>query len=286
MNKKGYIFTISTFFLLSSLVMLALFFASQVERSDITGVKISSLYDDIRTDVVALTNLSADVSNRNNITTVILDDSLPSVAAGYLDNYKRYIGANYTGHVGSNIENRRGSLAGADMQLNITHFLLEIKPHGYFYEYNNLSKNRLYLYPGNNSSQLLRSSMNLTLGSQLLNVTEDLTNGDLPVDIFTYFEGQPYYNNSLHISRNQSSSIILQTAKGNITLAFGQINMTGSLINDSLSVRMDDHSSARVITELRFNQTSPLIADSSFSVRIKDISWDTQFTRKIWFIKE
>lgn len=286
MNKKGYIFTISTFFLLSSLVILALFFSSQVEKPDITGVKIAHLYDDIRTDVVNLTGLSVDVSNKLNITTVILNDSMPSLAAGYLENYERYIEANYTGHVGSNIENRKGSLAGADIELNLTRFLLEIKPHGYFYDYSNLSKNRLYIYPGNNSSQLLRCSMNLTLGSQLRNVTESFVNGNMSVKIFTYFDGQPCYNKSLHILSNQSSSIVLQTAEGNITLTFGQINMTGSVVNDSLSIRMDGNSSARVVTDLRFNQTSPVTADSSFSVRIKDVSWDTQFNRRIWFIKE
>jgi len=285
MGSGGYIFTLSTFFMLSSVLMLALFFASQSVDLDITGPKLSHLFDDIRTDIVALSEVSLSISNDGNLTFVSFNERIPSLyAKPNLDNYQSFIEANYTARVGRSIENRRGSLAGADILLNLDRFALEIVPHAYAYTYKDLSKRELWVYPQANSSLLLSFDIDLEIDDDNVSVITDISPGDLPVKISVEYSNMTY-NDTFLVSRNSTSTLNFSTPRGSVLLTLGNISMGSDFANSSLSL-VTGGPYVNSDVSLTFNRTSLVTVESTYSAQIKDILGKATLDRRIWFAKE
>ncbi len=285
MRKSGYVFTISTFLLLSSVILLATFFASDVRPVDTSGPKLSMLYDDIRGDIVDLFNISVSVETDNNMTTVEFNDMVPSLAWQHLENYKAYVERNYTGHVGGNIDNREGSLAGADAVLNLTNYTLIIWPHNYTYTYNNLSKNLILISPAQNHSKLMGFGVNLTMDRNITRMNSSISDGNLSSLVFAAYNNHNF-SMSAEVSYNESSWWRVETIGGNITITAGRFLSGIYNLTDAVVIRMDGNVSAAIRTDLLFNQTSPVIVDSGFAVELRDISREAFINDHIWFLRE
>jgi len=282
-GRKGYVFTISAFLLLASLMLLAVFFSSDIRPLDITGPKLAMLYDDIRGDVVELLNLSVSVSEVANRTIVSFNDSMPSMSADYIANYERYIEMNYTGHVGGSIDDRKGSLAGADAELNLTDATLYIRPYWYAYGYDDLSKESIYSYPLPNSTGFEGYAVKLTLGSSLTDIRTDLAAGDLSLRLSLYGTNLTY-DEYFRLSRNETSSFFFETAAGNFTIEAGRVAVRGG--EETGAIRLStDGVPADVLTTLAFNTTEHVSIETGFSIELRDISRKAFITDKIWFLR-
>ena len=283
--RRGYVYTISAFLLMGTVLLFAVLFSGNSKPADTSALKISMIYDDIRTDLISLFGVSASVENEYNTTTVSLNDSAPSPAWSYLANYEYYLEFNYSKHVGGPLEQRQGSLAGADIMLNSTNQSLLILPHKYVYSYNNLSKNEIYVYPLANASALLGFVVNLTSRSLVLNMTQSITPGNLTAVVAATYDNRTVYS-SASVSRLALSEWRIETAEGNITVDAGNFFIGSLNATSAISLEFDGDSSAGVLTSLSFNQTLPVEIESGMSVEIRDISRASKLVDKIWFLRE
>jgi hypothetical protein len=283
-NPKGYVFTITTFLLLTSLLLLAGFFSTDVRPVDLTGPKLAMLYDDIRGDVVDLLDVSAETERQGNTTVIIFNDTMPSFAGYYMSNYENYIEMNYTKHVGEPLDQRHGSLAGADAILNMSDPTLYIYPYRHAYGYNNLSKNSIYSYPLNNSSDFIGYSINATLNSSVTNVETDLAAGNVSLHLSVY--GLNYtYDNYLTLSGNATSWLEFETPRGNFTVDAGMLQINNRNETNAVGVSVDRNLSASVLTTLAFNQTPRVSIDTGFGIELRDITRKAFILDKIWFLR-
>lgn len=284
MKKKGYIFTVSAFFLLASVLLLALFFASRSDSVDITGPKLAALYDDVRGDVYELLGLSVSVQHEGGVITVSFNDTIPSATAyPWLKNYEAYIERNYTGMVAEPVEDRHGSLAAADISMDLENTSIYIDPYNYTYAYNNLSKNNVSVYPGNESPSLLEYNLSIMLDQNISSSTANVSPGSLPVTLNVTGGTFAYYRRIL-ASNTNLSNWTFETPNGSLSVRVGSLSL-GDMNRTSALAISADNVSARAITSLSFNQTSPVTVESGFVVTIEDIMGDAELTNKIWFIK-
>lgn len=290
-GRKGYVFTISTFFLFSAVLVLALFQSSRVDAVDLSGPKLAMLYDDVRGDIVEIYNIDVSVDSSQNLTTVTFEDNMPSRDAEYaMSNYKSYIESNYTKHVGGLMADRKGSLAGADIVLNMSDTALIIEPHGYAYAYNNLSKRDLVLYPVKQDARLEGLSLNLSLEDWPSSISAHIIPGDMPFSLFAWKGNQTYKSTAL-ISRNGTSTWELNMTYLNMTVwqiivNVGELSVGDVPLKGSASLSLSHDVEVGVETELTFNQSSPVTVSSSISAEIRDVTGAASLSDKIWFIKE
>jgi hypothetical protein len=294
MGNKGYIFTISVFLLLTSILTLAVFFSASVDKIDISGPKLSALYDDIRTDVFEILDVSPSVANYEgeygyNLTNVTIMDSLPDNSiAPTLSLYENYVELNYSKHVGQQLDSREGSLAGADIEMFLDDFALNIMPFGYIYTYNNLSKNEVYVYPARSASKLLGLAINISLGSEIINESDSFHSGDLPVRMYIHHQNNnaTRYVKSRSVSTNLTSLINIVTADGNVSVHLGGNDVRGDWKNTSLAIFALDNATLDLSLTLTFNRSSPVVVNTPYYAEITDITGKTWLNKTIWFIKE
>jgi len=290
-GRKGYVFTISTFFIFSAVLVLALFQSSRVDAVDLSGPKLAMLYDDIRGDIVEIYDIDVSVDNSHNLTTITFEDDLPSWGTDYaMSNYQSYIESNYTAHVGGSMSNRKGSLAGADIVLNMSDTALIIEPHGYAYDYRNLSKRDLVVYPTKQDAKLEGLALNLSLEDWPSSISAHIVPGDMPFSLFAW-RGNQTYKSTAFISRNATSTwefnmTFMNMTVGQIIVKAGELPVGGVPLKGSASISMSQDVEIGMNTELTFNQSSPVTVNSQIGAEIRDITGAASLSDKIWFIKE
>lgn len=272
MKDKGYVFTISTFFLMSSVLLLALFFSTRTDETDISGPKLGALYDDIRQDIFEMLNMSVVASSAGNFTVVVFNETLPAASdiRGRLGRYEEYVEKVHTSHVGIDLENRAGSPAGADVSMNLHNPVLYLRPYAYLLDHNDLSKREVLLYPRENNTNLLGFALNLSIGENL-SISEDAVRGGWPVRISVVFTNGTYEFNT-NISRTEASrwSLELPNATGSLNLTLGRVLADGEWKNSTFAMLIDrvegvNSSMAMVFKRSRF------VLESGFTITLRDI---------------
>jgi hypothetical protein len=288
--RKGYVFTISTFFIFSAVLVLALFQSSRVDAVDLSGPKLAMLYDDVRGDILEIYDIDVSLDNSHNLTTVTFEDEMPSDAEYAMSNYESYIEGNYTAHVGGAMADRKGSLAGADIILNMSETALIIEPHGYAYDYRNLSKRDLMVYPVKQDAKLEGLSLNLSLEDWPSSISAHIVPGDMPFSLFAW-RGNQTYRSSVLISPNGTSTwefnmTYMNMTVGQIIVKAGELSVDGVPLKGSASLSLTHDVEVRVETEMAFNQSSLVTVSSQMGAEIRDITGAASLSDKIWFIKE
>jgi len=271
MDKKGYIYTVSTFFVMSSVLIVALFFSSQVDEIEIAGPKLSFLYDDVRGDIYDILGMNWYVSTHNNLTTITINDTLPADDVGEaLLKYEYFIEKNYTTSVDQDLFDRAGSLAGADISMGLGNKEFVMVPYNYAYRYSNLAKNQVQIYPLNNSNKLQAVVINITADRAINSVSGELSDGDLPVRIIVNYGNNTYENDS-YIARNDTSTFLVNMSNNELKITIGEMNLSGQTRESSIVIEPDDNRPVQVMTSLVFNRSYYFKLDSGFSITLRDV---------------
>lgn len=288
-SRRGYVFTVSTFFLMGLVLLLAIFFTSKAERIDITGPKLAMLYDDLRTDIAGLIGLEIGVSKdvSANVTHVTFKDNMMDPSADYrVQNYEHYIESNYSKLVGRDIDNREGSLAGADIHLDLSNATFPIRPFGYSYAYGSLLKKELFIYPNNGSTPFTESLINITLGRNVTNLTWDVSLGNTSYWLYVTYWNNNTFDRKMYISDNGSSSWRFGTLDGNVTLVYGP-GYAGGDYHDGVSyLQVEGNITIGVETTLTFNGTASVEVSSQFTAEIMDILGKAWLIRPLYLFRE
>ncbi len=274
MGQKGYIFTVSTFFLMTSILLIAMYVSSKAHQPPSAAPKLAALYDDIRGDVYGMLGVSIQTGAKNNLTFVILNDTLPNPSLpGRLARYERYLEDQFSSDVEEHIEGREGSLAGADVTLNFEDAQLLLMPYEYRYQYDTASKNTLRLYPENNNTHLRGLFLNISAGGGVIrfasNISPSNTTGSgMPVRVIIRGSNGTLDMNA-SISRNGTSYWTLVSDHGFVNVTAGRI-FAGSRYRESAFLLDRDALPINIITFAAFRESS-LSVDSGFVVRLTDL---------------
>jgi hypothetical protein len=284
MRQKGYIFTVSAFFLMSSMILLAIFFTSRVLETDVSGPKLVYLYDDIRGDVITLFGMNASISSEDNFTVFTINDIMASNASQLaLNNYESYIRANFTSTTRS-----PGSPAAARIRLgDLENITLLFEPHKYAFNYLDPLKTAVLYYPLENASVLESCSIRLELSDEILNVTESVSQGDLTFTLYAsnVSNASLPYEKSFKVSHNLSSEWVIEQESSNITIRVGGAEIGNATVNGTIYAGFWKNP-VRTSISLGFGQLAPAYVDSDLFVHISDITSNAEINRTVWFIKE
>lgn len=281
MNNKGYIFTVSTFFLLSALLVLALFYSTQSRTPDIAGPKLSALYEDIRDDVFEIIALDLTYANVDNMTLVTINDSYPEGGlGGRIGDYEGYIEKKYTNLVNFELDNRQGSLAAADVSMSFSNKTFTIRPHEYVYEYDTFSKKDVYYYPLKNETNLLGLAVNMSVEQNVTSIESHLSEGNTSFRLYISWLNWTY-DNSTMISRNASSWWVLNLPNSTINLSVGGIDIDGVNRSSSLKIVMGEKADCDVMIYSAFPKLPYFYVESGFTITLRDILGNRPMEDKI-----
>lgn len=292
MKQRGYIFTVSTFFLLTSVLILSLFFSSKSEEMDFAGPKLAALYDDIRTDVYEMLDLKVSVANYTNFTVISFNESIPAKGIeSDLASYEEFIEKNFTSEVDAKIDDRVASMGAADVSMAFWNSTLAIKPYNYFYKYSELTKETLLLHPTDNNTYLRGIILNMTLDRNVFNVESNITEGDFPIYIYAR-KGNITYAEDFLVSREDHSEWELNLSGSKIFLEFGQRWIGADSRDATFFMQLEGNADVERDLRLVFDKAPFVELESGFTITIRDLlghrkvlKEDSQFEELIDFTR-
>lgn len=292
MNNKGYIFTVSTFFLLSVVLFLALFFSTRDTEIDISGPKLFALYDDIRHDLFELLEVNVTKADFDNFTVIMFEEELPATGVrNQLKAYENYVENTHTSEVSTQLDERVGSPAGADVSMSLSRSSFFLEPYSYLYEYDTFSKDEIYIYPQDNNSNLLGLVVNLSIAEDINNLSANIIPGDLPVRI-VIDSGNLDYDNTTNISRTEESVWMFNRSGEFVTIRAGMTDVNGKNLNSTCTINLKQGVHAQSSIMLVFRESMHFMLESGFTITLRDIlgyrlaeKEDTPFTEVIDFTR-
>lgn len=226
MNNRGFLFTILTFLLALSVLVLAGFFAMEKNPVDVSAKKVRNIFDDVKTDVEYILQLSASVERSGGYVTVSLQDHIPLADGNYtMSRYDDFLGGIYSTRLNTNI-----SLTGV-LDSNFT-----LEPYGLTYGYPDFNKGEVRFYnKSGDADGVDKYLIDLGFDDNLQGVVEYSVPGSLLIGVNATFANATY-DKAFSVSRNDNSSWIFRFNGSNVTLRVGRNTIDGIVRDSSMTV--------------------------------------------------
>ena len=262
--QKGLVLSLSTILITMVLVLMALFYASSVQKNETNLLqsffveKAGFVGDDIDSDVDKILGTEVDV-NRGSLTQIIFNDKMPSdINKLQLINYNSFVNQTYSGQQNADIDLHLDNLIDGKTEL--------VFSNGLQYDYSYSSDPIINIYKAGTNSGVITYEINITINDSSTDATpwiwEDGT-GDINVNL--NFVDQNILN-EVHHSGKLDSTITntytwnySPTPGDSFSITLGEIDSNSDALRLSESIDDSGSQAAIVITAT--------LADDS------DISW-------------